>query len=789
MSDVIQNVKIRYIVEPADLSQVDANLNKLTASELKLKDGLKQVDTQAKVTNKTLQDETQKSAKSVSEAGKSFDDLSGKVKNLSSQIPGAFQVEQVLGFAKAATSATSAVGGTSAAMNVLKVAFASTGIGLLVIALVSLVAYFQKTDEGATKLEGILGAVGAAMDEVTGFVAEFGSEVFKAFESVDNFQDGLKDLGEFLVNNLFNRLKAFLVFGEAFIKFFKGDFAGAAKTGADAVFQFTTGIEGGTDKLAGFAERLAAAAKEAYEYALKLDAINDAQRELNVVTAQNEQAIARLIIQSKNRTVSEQDRIKLLDQASKLEEANLNNQLNLENKRLALIQERNAREKNAINQRLGDDIAQAKTEAERIKLREKALSIADDLNDEEANQRKKIIDLNTQSLLLQERIENRRDALVEGGIQKRLALIKTAGTAEETIYKEQYAKREIDEKQFQEGIQQSQLDSLYTQKAYLLELGRETVEIDKSIADILAKQRSDEDKDTLEKQKKTAADLAEAKKKEYEEDFAFYSALSKKKIETEKAEAEQVKQIKEKSNQLAMTIANGFFQLQKDNLNNQLSQLQYNQSQELAAAGNNEQAKASINAKFAKETAEIKRKQAVADKEQAIFNIGISTASAVIKQLAATPLPAGAGLIALVAAIGAAQLAFAIAKPIPKFYNKGTKSVPGSDTTRDSVHAMLTPGEGVMPVDRMKEYRPAFEAIFDRRIPADLINSIAMNPSILNGRSGGNNDSSERLLKSIDKKLDKIKTFEVSMDAKGFKSYLKSENSKTEIENNYARIA
>jgi hypothetical protein len=123
--------------------------------------------------------------------------------------------------------------------------------------------------------------------------------------------------------------------------------------------------------------------------------------------------------------------------------------------------------------------------------------------------------------------------------------------------------------------------------------------------------------------------------------FNFYQALSKKKVEQEKAEAEQIKQIKEKSAQLAMTIANGLFQLQQQNLNNQLQEIQYNQAQELASAGDNEQAKATINAKFAKETAEIKRKQAVADKEQAIFNIGISTASAVIKQAAATPLPGG----------------------------------------------------------------------------------------------------------------------------------------------------
>jgi hypothetical protein len=794
MSDVIQNVKIRYIIEDADLSKVDASLNKLTAEEAKLKEQLKQVDAQAKATNKTLQEESVKSAQSVNASGKSFDDLSSKVKNLSNQIPGAFQVEQVLGFAKAATTATTAVSGTSAAMNVLKVAFASTGIGALVIALVSLVAYFQKTDEGATKLEGIMGALGAAMDEVTGFIAEFGSKVFTAFESVENFQDGLSDLGEFLLNNLINRFKAFLVIGDATIKFLTGDFKGASKTAADAVIQFTTGIEGGTDKLSAMADRMAAAAKEAYEYAIKLDAVNDAQREFNVTVSENNIRIVELIRQSKNHTLSIQERIDKLQEANKLDEANLQGQLKIENQRLALIQERNRREQAAINQRKADLIAELNDENTKIKRKEEIqkqlLSINDELNEEEANQQIKINGLRQQSVALQERNNNSIAALTEEGIQKRLALIKTAGTAEETIYKEQYANREIDEKTFQEGIIQSQLDSLYTQKTFLEQLGRDTVEIDKSIAEILAKQRGDADKAKLAAENK----LSEEQKQKWAEDAKFYSDLSKKTNDDDvkaKKEAEAKKAaIQQQSTTLLTTIANGFFQLQKDNLNNELSVLQYNQAQELAAAGENEQAKAAINAKFAKETAEIKRKQAVADKEQAIFNIGISTASAVIKQLAATPLPAGGPLIALVAAIGAAQLAFAVAKPIPKFFNKGTKGVPGTDTTRDSVYAMLTPGEGVMPVDRMKEYRPAFDAIFDRKIPADLINAIAMNPDVINSSPHGAFDIAplHRELKELNKGIQKIKTFEVNMDAKGFKSYLKGENSKTQIENNYARI-
>jgi hypothetical protein len=340
MSDQIQNVKI-HMVGDADFSQVDASLNKLTASELKLKDGLKQVDTQAKATNKTLQDETQKSAKAVSESGKSFDDLSGKVKNLSSQIPGAFHVEQVLGFAKAATGATSAVGGTSAAMNVLKVAFASTGIGALLIALVSLVAYFQKTDEGATKLEGIMGGLNAAFGEIVGYVAEFGSAVFEAFESVTNFQDALSELGDFILNNILNRFKSVLVLGDAISKLFKGDFVGASKAAVDAFVQLQTGITNMTGKASDFADRIAKAAQEAYEYAIKLDAVNDAQREFNVHVSENNIKVVELIRQSKNHSLAIQERIDKLKEANKIDSQSLQGQLDIENRRLKLIQDRN----------------------------------------------------------------------------------------------------------------------------------------------------------------------------------------------------------------------------------------------------------------------------------------------------------------------------------------------------------------------------------------------------------------------------------------------------------------
>lgn len=70
------------------------------------------------------------------------------------------------------------------------------------------------------------------------------------------------------------------------------------------------------------------------------------------------------------------------------------------------------------------------------------------------------------------------------------------------------------------------------------------------------------------------------------------------------------------------------------------------------------------------------RKRAQQQKAFDIANIVTTTALAIVKQLVATPLPAGAAAVALVAAAGAANLARAIATPIPQ-YAKGTDNHKG----------------------------------------------------------------------------------------------------------------
>jgi hypothetical protein len=109
----------------------------------------------------------------------------------------------------------------------------------------------------------------------------------------------------------------------------------------------------------------------------------------------------------------------------------------------------------------------------------------------------------------------------------------------------------------------------------------------------------------------------------------------------------------------------------------ELAALQAQQEEELRLAGDNEQKKDLIKQKYALKEKEIKRKQAEADKRKAILDATVNTAVAVVKTFATLGFAAGIVPAALMAALGAAQIAFISAQPIPKFEKGG--AVPSSD--------------------------------------------------------------------------------------------------------------
>lgn len=83
-----------------------------------------------------------------------------------------------------------AIGGTteatslaSKALKVFKIALASTGIGLLIVALGSLVAYFTKSQEGSNALSKVMGQLGQIVSTVTDYFIKLGEAIVKAFKN------------------------------------------------------------------------------------------------------------------------------------------------------------------------------------------------------------------------------------------------------------------------------------------------------------------------------------------------------------------------------------------------------------------------------------------------------------------------------------------------------------------------------------------------------------------------------------------------------------------------------
>lgn len=112
---------------------------------------------------------------------------------------------------------------------------------------------------------------------------------------------------------------------------------------------------------------------------------------------------------------------------------------------------------------------------------------------------------------------------------------------------------------------------------------------------------------------------------------------------------------------------------------------------------------------YAEKVKELRRKEAIAAKLQAVFNASINVASAISAALGKTGNPIVAGIVAGLAAL---QLAAIIATPIPKFFKGAIDLKRGIyPQGRDTIPAMLNEGESVMTTAETKRYKDVFTHI------------------------------------------------------------------------------
>ena len=177
-----------------------------------------------------------------------------------------------------------------------------------------------------------------------------------------------------------------------------------------------------------------------------------------------------------------------------------------------------------------------------------------------------------------------------------------------------------------------------------------------------------------------------ALEREYGETAAVVArkiALDKKENQEARDEAKETARLKgelinEGLNQI-QGFSDAYFTIQANANEAALANLQHNKEAELSVAGDNLELKAQTEEKYRKLELENKRKQAKADKNQALFNVALNTAKAVTSVLSTgggtyyADFGITAGILtAFVIAQGLAQAVAIAAKPLPAYFKGRT---------------------------------------------------------------------------------------------------------------------
>ena len=177
------------------------------------------------------------------------------------------------------------------------------------------------------------------------------------------------------------------------------------------------------------------------------------------------------------------------------------------------------------------------------------------------------------------------------------------------------------------------------------------------------------------------------------------------------------------------TISQAIFQINQnrrnEELSNSLSALEEEKNKLLANKRLTDKKRAAIEEEYRKKEAQIKTDAFKKDQQARVTEAIIAGALAVVKALPNYVLAAAAAVTT------AAQVAVIKSQPVPKFA-KGVERLTGAGTeTSDSIHAMLSRGERVVPARINDKYFPALTAIHNGKVTPEYANAMLSMPEYI----------------------------------------------------------
>jgi hypothetical protein len=280
-------------------------------------------------------------------------------------------------------------------MKTLRGAVMATGIGALVVAVVSLIQYFKRTERGAQQLRVITATLGAVMDKLMDSVISVGEFIFNAFNNPRETIKGLRDdIQTFVIDKVEQLIDGLGLLGKAIKQAFQGDFSAALETAGDglkkvgdsalALNPLTAVAYQVAGAVAEVAVEATASAKAAGELEKRMNALMVQEREHLKVRAQTNKIIAENRLLVEDETMSYDDRIAALDKAIAAELSAVDQELKMASERAEILR------KQAALAESDEETKQAVAEAEA-----------------------RVIEIETRSLKQRKRLEGERQTLIQ----------------------------------------------------------------------------------------------------------------------------------------------------------------------------------------------------------------------------------------------------------------------------------------------------------------------------------------------------------------------------------------
>jgi hypothetical protein len=229
------------------------------------------------------------------------------------------------------------------------------------------------------------------------------------------------------------------------------------------------------------------------------------------------------------------------------------------------------------------------------------------------------------------------------------------------------------------------------------------------------------------------------------------------------------------------------------NFESEYERLEKQKNISLAFAGESATARAEIERQYEQKRKEIAKREGKAKKQQAIFNIAIDTAQAI---MAAAP---NFALMAIVGAIGAIQLSMVASQKIPEYW-KGTDNAEGGLAwTQERGREIITDSQGRVKstgsdkgaeLTMLSKGDKVFTAEKSAMMFDNSLNSMLLNNGVVMPKIEVSMDA-ERItseIKSLANTIASKESFSIVRDAKGERIYQRNQNERKELLNNILNV-